>query len=721
MVGRTPPAVRCQRDYRVSSSRICWVALVAMSCFPSASVLHAQTPSTVGQWSSVTTWPSKPIHAHLLPTGKVLFWPKGGISRIWDPGRNAFSTMPQSGANIFCSAHAFLGDGRLFVAGGHIQSYFGIPNAYTYSPFTNAWTRLPDMNHARWYPSSTTLPNGDLLVIAGQIDTTQGMNPEPQVWQTASGSWRNLTTAHLVVPYYPYMYVAPNGKVFMAGPNQLTRYLDVSGTGSWNPVGNFNYGNRNWASSVMYDNGKVLVTGGSTCGFYSTTCTTPPTATAEIIDLTNSSPAWKYTNSMTHGRRLHNATLLADGKVLVTGGTRGSEDPNGASNNPAYAAEIWDPETGVWSTMASFTVFRGYHATALLLPDGRVLSGGGETVSASGEIYSPPYLFKGARPTISSAPSSVDYGDSFFVGTPDATSIKKVTLIALSSVTHGFNMTQRISRPAFSLGADGLNVTAPSSRNNAPPGYYMLFILNSADVPSVAKIIRLGSSSPAPTPTPTPTPTATPTPTSTPTATPTPTPSASPTPTPSATPTPATTPAPPSNLTATAASSTQINLAWSDRSNNETGFRIERSADGTTFTQIAAVGTNITKYANTGLSGSTKYYYRVRAYNSSGNSAYSNTATATIGLPAAPTNLTASEVGNSGQVDLRWRDNSSNETGFQVERSTNGSTFDIITTTAANVTSYRDSSGDKRQRYYYRVAAKSKVGLSAYSNIAVKP
>jgi hypothetical protein len=294
-------------------------------------------------------------------------------------------------------------------------------------------------------------------------------------------------------------------------------------------------------------------------------------------------------------------------------------------------------------------------------------------------------------------------------------------MIALSSVTHSFNMGQRIIRPAFSQASGGLNLTAPSSGNTAPPGYYMLFILNSADVPSVAKIIRLGSSSPAPTPTPTPTPTATPTPTSTPTATPTPTPSASPTPTPSATPTPATTPAPPSNLTATAASSTQINLAWTDRANNETGFRIERSADGTTFTQIAAVGTNITKYANTGLSGSTKYYYRVRAYNSSGNSAYSNTATATIGLPAAPTNLTASEVGNSGQVDLRWRDNSSNETGFQVERSTNGSTFGIITTTAANVTSYRDSSGDKRQRYYYRVAAKSKVGLSAYSNIAVKP
>jgi hypothetical protein len=203
---------------------------------------------------------------------------------------------------------------------------------------------------------------------------------------------------------------------------------------------------------------------------------------------------------MAYGRKLHTATLLADGKVLVTGGTQGSEDPNTSSSNPAYACEMWDPATGTWTTMASLTVFRGYHSIALLLPDGRVLSAGGEFGGASAEVYSPPYLFNGSRPTITSAPTSIAYGQSFFVGTPNATSISKVTLIALGSVTHHVNMGQRISRPAFSQASGGLNVTAPSNSNLVPPGYYMLFILNSTGVPSVAKIVQLGSASPTPTP-----------------------------------------------------------------------------------------------------------------------------------------------------------------------------------------------------------------------------
>src|SRR6185436_9545534 len=155
-------------------------------------------------------------------------------------------------------------------------------------------------------------------------------------------------------------------------------------------------------------------------------------------------PTWTYTASMAGRRKLHNATLLADGKVLVTGGSRGREDPNSPSTSPAFAAEIWDPATGTWSTMASSTIFRGYHSTALLLPDGRVLSAGGEIGGPSAEVYSPPYLFKGSRPKISSAPSSVGYGQSFFVGTPNATSISKVTMLALGSVTQGLNMGQRI-------------------------------------------------------------------------------------------------------------------------------------------------------------------------------------------------------------------------------------------------------------------------------------
>ena len=199
---------------------------------------------------------------------------------------------------------------------------------------------------------------------------------------------------------------------------------------------------------------------------------------------------------VTGGRKLHNATLLADGKVLVTGGSRGTADPNTQPKNPAYESEMWDPATGTWTQMASLTTIRGYHSIALLLPDARVLSAGGDFGGASAEIYSPPYLFNGARPTITSAPTNITYGQSFFVGTPDAASISKVTLIALSSVTHGFNMSQRINRPAFSQASDGLNVTAPSNPNNTPPGYYMLFILNSNGVPSVANIIRIDAGIP---------------------------------------------------------------------------------------------------------------------------------------------------------------------------------------------------------------------------------
>src|SRR4029077_16527837 len=235
----------------------------------------------------------------------------------------------------------------------------------------------------------------------------------------------------------------------------------------------------------------VLVIGGTQCAPYASTCSKLPTDTAEIIDLNSSTPAWSYTGSMAGARKLHNATLLPDGTVLVTGGSRGSEDPNSNSKDPAYSCEVWNPSTGSWSTRASLTVSRTYHAIALLLPDARVLSAGGDFGGASAEIYSPPYLFNGARPTITSAPTNVTYGQSFFVGTPDAANIANVTLIALSSVTHGFNMGQRINRPACCQASGGLNVTAPSNANTTPPGYYMLFILNSNGVPAVAKIMRI--------------------------------------------------------------------------------------------------------------------------------------------------------------------------------------------------------------------------------------
>ena len=180
-------------------------------------------------------------------------------------------------------------------------------------------------------------------------------------------------------------------------------------------------------------------------------------------------------------------------------------------------------------------------------------------------------------------------------------------------------------------------------------------------------------------------------------------------------------PADPSSLTAQAASPTQINLVWSDQSGNESGFRIERSTDGANFTEIAVTAANATSYQSTGLTASTLYYYRVRAYNATGTSGYTNIASATTlappAVPAAPTNLTLS-ASSSTAINLTWRDNSSNETEFWIERSDNGSSFTQVAIVPSNITTYLNTGLQPNRRYYYRVRAHNSAGNSGYSNTA---
>ncbi|HYH00642.1 MAG TPA: carboxypeptidase regulatory-like domain-containing protein [Terriglobales bacterium] len=378
-----------------------------------------------------------------------------------------------------------MADGRLFIAGGHIADYTGYPQALIYDPGGNSFTAVPDMNAGRWYPTNTLLPNGDVLVVSGDMTSNTSPNPLAQVYQVSTNSWRDLTTAQLQTPLYPAMFVAPNGKVFNAGPSRTTRYLDISGTGAWTVVGSMQFsGTRDYGPGVMYDVGKVLMVGGSD----------PPTNTAEIINLNSSTPAWTYTGAMNYARRQHSAVALPDGKVFVAGGSSGAGFDN--SSTPVYPTEMWDPATGQWTVMASIGAFRGYHSTLLLLPDGRVFSGGGNVAGPTYQIFSPPYLFAGARPTISSAPNTARYGQTVLIGTPNATSISKVTLLALGSTTHTLEQNQRFMRVSFTQTTGGLNVTFPASPNVAPPGYYMLFLLNTAGVPSVAKIIQITASAP---------------------------------------------------------------------------------------------------------------------------------------------------------------------------------------------------------------------------------
>ena len=293
------------------------------------------------------------------------------------------------------------------------------------------------------------------------------------------------------------------------------------------------------------------------------------------------------------------------------------------------------------------------------------------------EIFTPPYLLSSSRPTITAAPDTFGYGDTFRIDTPDASAIAKVTLLRLGAVTHSFNMSQRFNRLSFSPATGGVDVIAPANSNLAPPGHYLLFVLNASGVPSVGKIVRVGPSSA------------------------------------------------PTNLAASVVSSSQIDLAWQDNASSETGFRIERcsGANCASFVEIATVGANVTSYQNTGLIASTSYSYRVRAYNQSGTSAYSNTTSATAtdggGAPAVPSSLAAAGA-SSSQINLTWTDSATNESGFRIERCSGAgcSSFAEIATVGANVTTYQNTGLLAATSYSYRVRAYNQSATSGYSNTA---
>jgi PKD repeat protein len=447
----------------------------------SSSVAALGDPSEGGEWSAPFPWPIVAVHLSLLPDGRVLSFGSAGTPELWDPTTGTFTSVP-SPSREFCSGQSLLSDGRLLVVGGHISNDHGLPDVNWFDYRTQSWTTSAPMARGRWYPTATTLSTGEVVILAGKDQAAVAVT-QPEVW--SSGGLRVLTGASLTLPYYPRTFLAPNGRIFYAGEQQATRYLSTTGSGSWTTVGPRRYGNRSYGAAVMYEPGKIMYVGGGWT-----------TNTAEIIDLNAGAPAWQWTGSMSAPRRHLNATLLPTGEVLVTGGTSGT-----AFNDVSLAvhsAEVWNPTTGIWTTLASNTIGRTYHATSILLPDGRVLhtgSGEGSNMPSerNAELFSPPYLFKGPRPSITGAPTEVGYGATFSVSTPEADSIAQVSLIRLGVTTHAFDMNQRFQRLSFTDAGDGtLTVTAPASRNDAPPGHYMLFILDGNGVPSVAAIVKVG-------------------------------------------------------------------------------------------------------------------------------------------------------------------------------------------------------------------------------------
>jgi hypothetical protein len=470
-----------------------------------AAAVVAGAPQDVGQWGSVVSWPVVGVHVALLPNGKVLAYDSIGDNAtesypvqdhtratVWDPATGTQTPVNVgTGYNVFCSGLAHLVDGRLFLAGGNKdQQLNGIVQTHIFDPATNTWSLGPDMAAGRWYPTVTPLRNGEMLITSGRVDT-------PEV-RMLDGALRTLSTASLSLPLYPWMDVAPDGRVFDSGPDQALRALDTSGTGAWQTLGQRDSINRDYGGHAIYDIGKMLIAGGG-----------PSTTDARVVDFNGATPKVTATAPMAYGRRQHNLTVLADGTVLATGG-----NSSGASlvdlNAGVYAAELWNPATGQWKTLAAMQVTRQYHSTALLLPDGRVLSSGGGIcgtcdqvgyLAKNAEIFSPPYLFQAdgtlaPRPVIASAPATTTYGAQFTIGAGDAASIRRVALVRLGAVTHSDNMEQRYIPLAFAPGTTTLTATAPANANVAPPGMYMLFVVDANGVPSVARMVSVTGNSP---------------------------------------------------------------------------------------------------------------------------------------------------------------------------------------------------------------------------------
>jgi Galactose oxidase-like, Early set domain/PKD domain len=476
----------------------------------SAEVAVADAPGLVGEWRPVVDWPVVGVHVALLDNGKVLGYDSVGDgatetypvhdhtrATVWDPHTGTHTQVDvDTGSNVFCSGLAHLADGSLFVAGGNKNAQLeGIAQTHVFSSAAEAWTLGQPMSFERWYPSVTPLRDGKLLITAGGPDT-------PEVRDT-DGVLRPLNTASLKLPLYPWLDVAPDGQAFYSGPDQTMRSLDPAGGGSWQSFGERDSLDRDYGSHAMYDVGKILVAGGSSSS-----------RDAQVIDLNGSVPQVSATAPMAFGRRQHNLTVLADGAVLATGG-----NSSGASlvdlNNGVYAAEVWNPATEEWQTMAAMQVTRQYHSTALLLPDGRVLSAGGGIcgtcdevgyLAKNAEVFTPPYLFKkdgsgelAARPEITSVPTEIPYNVPFAISTPNPAAIAKVALVRLGAVTHSVNMEQRYVPLASTAGSAAVNANSPANANIAPPGIYMLFIIGTDGVPSTAKMVQIAGENRPPT------------------------------------------------------------------------------------------------------------------------------------------------------------------------------------------------------------------------------
>jgi len=507
---------------------VAFLSVIVSALAPSGA--HAQTcvanvPHVNGTWVVLPyQMPINPIQATLLRNGKVLIvagsendasnnssGAESYRAAIWDPtGTNEGSIAVQNLTyDVFCSGTASLPDGRQLVVGGTSDySFTGENRASIFDANSGRFAQSQSMVSGRWYASTITLSDGRIMAMSG-LTQTGGTSTTVEIYdvRNAGAGWNPPTSLPFTPPLYPRLSLLPNGKVFYTGQGSGTStansWIFDPTNGGWT-VSAPTTRNRTYGSSVILPllppsyTPRVINFGGGS----------PATNTTELIDLSSANPSWTPGPNMSTGRIQMNAVILPNGNVLAEGGSVNNESPD----TPGKTADLYDPTTNTIRSGGTAAYSRLYHSTALLLPDATVMSMGSNpgargSYEAAIEIYTPPYLFDtndhlitSNRPTITAVSSPVvGYNSALSLGYTSTAGITSAVLVRPGSVTHAFDMEQRLiglcgpapQQPNCTGANNTLNVTTPPNPNIAPPGYYMLFLLDSNGVPSKAAFIQL--------------------------------------------------------------------------------------------------------------------------------------------------------------------------------------------------------------------------------------
>ncbi|MET8681083.1 galactose oxidase-like domain-containing protein [Streptomyces sp. NPDC004647] len=379
------------------------------------------------------------------------------------------------------------------------KDFQGIKEAYEFDPVAERYITVDPMHEARWYPTLTTLEDGKVLSVSGLDEIGQVVPGKNEVYDPETKKWTYLPKRRFF-PTYPALFLTQGGKIFYTGSNagygpankgRKPGIWDVE-TNDFDVVPGMSDPNiLETSMSVMLppaQEQKFMVIGGGGVGE-----SEKSSEKTRLVDLTANNPRFKNGAPLTEGTRYPGGSILPDDSVFVSGG---SADYRGRSGSNILKAQIYDTRAGTFRQVADPTVGRNYHSGTLLLPDGRVMIFGSDSLYSDDantkpgvfekriEIYTPPYLYRDARPKLVSGPDSVERGDTAKFRTEHASSIKSARLMRPSAVTHVTDVDQRSIALDVKKTGDGIAVTVPKDRSLVPSGWYMLFVTDDQGTPS---------------------------------------------------------------------------------------------------------------------------------------------------------------------------------------------------------------------------------------------